>query len=105
MVKFGFLSFFRLLVDHMPRLQQYWKFTVFFTIICYLFALVDPFIACPKVGGLSSCKYAVHVRTTDLIVTVTCSRTRALAMGTTAIAVDIVSDILRKSIDLFSNPS
>lgn len=56
MVKFGFLSFFRPLVDHMPRLHQYWRFVVVFTGICYIFSFIDPYVACPKLGGLKPSK-------------------------------------------------
>ncbi|KAI9724630.1 MAG: hypothetical protein M1828_003654 [Chrysothrix sp. TS-e1954] len=81
-VKFAFLAFFRKLVDRLPRLLLFWKILVGFTSLVFCFAVCDSFIACPKTGLASlSCSQGQGV-------------VRALALGSTAISLDIVTDML-----------
>ena len=55
-VKFGFLAFFRHLVDRIPSMYDFWKGVVLFTGLVFAFSVCDSFIACPRLG-LASCKY------------------------------------------------
>lgn len=50
LVKFGFLSLFKQLVDRLPRMCMFWKGVLIFTILVFAFAVCDGFIACPKLG-------------------------------------------------------
>lgn len=62
-VKFGFLSFFRHLVDHLPRLHMYWRCVVVFTAAVYVFAIIDVFLACSRLGLIGSCRMDIPSRT------------------------------------------
>ena len=97
-VKLGFLSFFRELVKYWPRVNLYWKLVVVFTAICYVFAICDTFIACPKLG-LAACKHSIAY-TAEMYLHYhpdTCSRKKALVLGTVAISLDVLTDVLRES--------
>ena len=50
LIKFGFLSLFRHLVDRLPAIHRFWKGVLVFTSVVAAFAICDSFIACPKVG-------------------------------------------------------
>ena len=50
LVKFGFLVFFRQLVNRLPRMYRYWKFVMGSTAVCFAFAICDGFVSCPKLG-------------------------------------------------------
>ena len=54
LVKFGFLSLFRHLVDRVPSIYTFWKGTLIFTGLVCAFATCDGFIACPKLGAETS---------------------------------------------------
>jgi hypothetical protein len=54
-IKFGFLSFFRHLVDRIPFMYNYWRGVVVFTGLVFAFTVCDAFIACPKLG-MAACK-------------------------------------------------
>jgi hypothetical protein len=54
-IKFGFLSFFRHLVDRIPFMYAYWRGVVVFTGLVFAFSVCDAFIACPKLG-IAACK-------------------------------------------------
>ena len=60
-VKFCFLSFFRALVDRLPRLVIYWKFTVVFTALCFPISVCQTFIVCPQLG-LAGCEFLSATR-------------------------------------------
>jgi len=49
-VKFAFLSFFRCLVDRLPRVHRFWKIVGVITALAFAFAVCEGFIACPKLG-------------------------------------------------------
>ena len=51
LVKFGFLSLFRHLVDRLPSMYKFWKGALVFTGVVFAFAVCDGFIACPKSGA------------------------------------------------------
>ncbi|KAI4266805.1 MAG: hypothetical protein L6R38_008536 [Xanthoria sp. 2 TBL-2021] len=48
LIKFGFLSLFRQLVDRVPPVYRFWKGTLVVTILVCVFAICDVFIVCPK---------------------------------------------------------
>lgn len=50
LVKFGFLSLFKHLVNRVPPMYRLWKGTLIFTILISGFAVCDGFITCPKYG-------------------------------------------------------
>ncbi len=50
LVKFGFLSLFRHLVDRLPPMFRFWKGVVVFTGLVFVFCVCDGFIACSKQG-------------------------------------------------------
>ena len=50
LIKFGFLSLFRQLVDRVPPVYRFWKGTLVVTILIGAFAICDGFIACPQTG-------------------------------------------------------
>lgn len=54
-VQFALLSFFRHLVNRLPRLHLYWKVVVGLAALVFGFAFCAPFIACPTTGA-ASCK-------------------------------------------------
>lgn len=49
-IKFGFLAFFRHLVDRIPFMYRYWKTVTQFTALVFVFSVCDSFIACSKLG-------------------------------------------------------
>lgn len=50
LVKFGFLAFFRHLVDRIAVLYRFWKGVIVFTGVVFAFCVCDSFIACSKMG-------------------------------------------------------
>lgn len=53
-VKFGFLHFFRSLVDPLPGMIWYWKIVVGINIAVFAFASSVPYIICPHVDSSAS---------------------------------------------------
>lgn len=54
-IKASFLAFFRNLIrDVSRRLERYWWFVVIFTIITWIFLVVEPIILCPHFGMAAS---------------------------------------------------
>lgn len=103
-VKFAFLSFFRPLVNRLPRTHMYWRVVVVITALVFVFAVCDTFITCTKLG-LASCEYVQHsiwpsYRLTACF-TVQCSPRKrlekSLILGATAITLDIITDLLSLS--------
>lgn len=102
LIKFGFLSLFRQLVDRVPPIYRFWKWTLVITALIGAFAICDGFIACPK-QGLEAGKRALRSSLHDLLLTRHCKvecaanpevLNRALAVGITAIVLDMVTDLL-----------
>ena len=50
LVKFGFLSVFRHLVDRIPPMYRFWKGVLVSTGLVFAFAVCDAFIGCPEMG-------------------------------------------------------
>ena len=105
LIKFGFLSLFRQLVDRVPPVYRFWKGTLVITVLIGAFAICDGFIACPK-QGLEAGKKALRFSLHDLLLTrhceAECSATpevlnKALAVGIVAIVLDMVTDLLSSS--------
>ncbi|KAI4261366.1 MAG: hypothetical protein L6R42_003435 [Xanthoria sp. 1 TBL-2021] len=92
LIKFGFLSLFRQLVDRVPPVYRFWKGTLVVTVLVGAFAICDGFIACPK-PGLDA---AECTATPELL-------NKALAVGVTAIILDMLTDVLSSysTVELF----
>ena len=103
-VKFGFLSFFRVLVIRLPGIHLYWRVVVAVNVIVYLFSLIDGVIACPH-DGLTACmsnsmSFIQEPRLTISIVS--CSVDYARKIGAIAIGLDILTDLMSKYLVQFS---
>lgn len=48
LIKYGFLVLFRTLVYRLPRMYNFWKWTLGFTTVMFAFTICDRFIACTK---------------------------------------------------------
>ena len=97
-VKFGFLSFFRVLVIRLPGIHLYWRIVVAINVIVYLFSLIDGVIACPH-DGLTACMSdpTSSIQEARLTVTtVSCSVDYARKIGAIAIGLDILTDLMSK---------
>lgn len=57
-VKFTFLSFFRQLVDRIPRLECYWKCVVGLNIVAFLYCILYIAAECPHQTSASVSKYS-----------------------------------------------
>ncbi|MCJ1307352.1 hypothetical protein MMC25_000998 [Agyrium rufum] len=81
-VKFGFLMFFRRLVDRLPKLATYWKIICAITGIFYIFCFIDGFVACPYNGmAAQACTHEPAL-------------TRVIILASFSIAADIISDLM-----------
>ena len=63
LVKFGFLSLFRHLVDRIPPMYRVWKGVMVFTGLVFAFCVCDGFIACSKQGTQAGKKRDAHPST------------------------------------------
>ena len=98
-VKLAYLSFFKHLVSRLPRLQLYWKVLVGFTILVFLFCILDAFLTCPKLGAAAGA-IPTPESSLMLIFTAVCGHgdrlTKSLAVGALANVLDIVVDLMSK---------
>jgi hypothetical protein len=90
MVKFAFFYFFHVLIVDMPRhITCYYWISVIFTIVCWIFALLSPFIVCHHFGS-----DAVQCRMDPNFYP------RSLANNLLVICVDIITDFIIISLPL-----
>lgn len=50
LVKYGFLAYFRSLVDRLPREHHFWKGVVVVTTVAMAFNICGGFVTCPQFG-------------------------------------------------------
>ncbi|KAL8698456.1 MAG: hypothetical protein Q9224_001842 [Gallowayella concinna] len=94
LIKFGFLSLFRQLVDRVPPVYKFWKGTLIVTVLVGAFTICDGFVACPKQGSDAG-RRAVECSATPEVLN------KALAVGITAITLDMLTDVLILTIPIW----
>lgn len=110
-VKFSFLFFFRLLLQHSGRLQIWWWCTFIFTIPCAVICMCTEFMVCPAFGDRIMSAYFTpanilsHWTDHRLLPTEICVSDTALRRQMAALYVVVVLDIFTDILGGLANKS